>query len=154
MVEAGIAELRLHVDVEAAPAVTWAAMTDWDRQGEWMLATSVRGTVAAGHGVGGQLVAVTGRRPLAFRDPMVITTWEPPYRCVVRHTGRLVRGVGIFEVAELPGGRSRFIWVEQLVLPLGWLGELGFGLLRPLARVGVRYSLRRFARWAPTRGGS
>ena len=45
-------ELRLEVDVDAPIERTWAAATDWDRLGEWMLATRVRGTEQAGRGLG------------------------------------------------------------------------------------------------------
>lgn len=145
-------EVVLSVDVDAAPERVFAALVDWDRQGEWMLGTAVRGTAQDGKGVGGGISARTGLGPVGFLDTMVITVWEPPSRCEVRHTGRLVRGTGAFVVEPLPGGRSRFLWSEQLDLPLGRLGELGFRVLRPVFEAGVRLSLRRFARWAPTRG--
>jgi hypothetical protein len=66
----GPGQLRLEVDVAAPVERTWAAATDWDRQGEWMLATRVRGTVRDGRGVGGQLAATTGLGPLAVVDRM------------------------------------------------------------------------------------
>jgi hypothetical protein len=33
--------------------------------------------------------------PAGFTDTMKITEWDPPRRCVVRHTGRAVRGTGV-----------------------------------------------------------
>ena len=48
-------------------------------------------------------------------------------------------------VAGSPG-RSRFIWAEQLDLPLGSLGRFGWFLVRPAFAAGVRASLRRLAR--------
>jgi hypothetical protein len=69
----------------------------------------------------------------------------------VLHTGRVVRGTAAFETEELPGGRTRFLWTEWLVLPFGLLGEVAFALVRPVFVAGIRVSLRRFARWAPTR---
>jgi hypothetical protein len=89
---------------------------------------------------------VAGRR-LGFLDTMVIERWEPPRSCHVRHTGRVVRGTGTFAVESLPGNRSRFVWREDLELPLGLLGRLGWPLVRPAFAWGVRLSLRRFARW-------
>jgi hypothetical protein len=77
---------------------------------------------------------------------MVVTEWEPPYRCVVRHTGSVVRGIGVFEVFALPGGRSRFVWSEDLDLPLGAFGRAGWPLVRLAMAAGVRASLRRLAR--------
>jgi len=57
----------------------------------------------------------------------------------------VVRGDGVFEVVELPDGRSRFVWSEVLDLPLGRLGRLGWPLVKPAMVAGVRYSLRRLA---------
>lgn len=141
-----MAELVLDVEVGAPPQAVWDALVDWDTQGEWMLGTRVRGTVAAGIGVGGGIEGFTGVGPLGVLDTMVITVWDPPWRCVVRHTGRVVRGSGAFEVVDLGSGRSRFVWSEWLDLPLGWVGRLGFRVVRPVFAWGVGYSLRRFAR--------
>lgn len=140
-------ELVESVVVEAAPEQVWAALVRWDLQQEWMLFTRVRGTVQDGQGVGGGIEAWTGLGPLGFTDTMTVTGWDPPERCVVRHTGRIVRGGGAFEVLDLGGGRSRFVWSEFLDLPLGVLGRLGWPLLRPVARAGLAFSLRRFRRY-------
>ena len=140
-------ELRLEVDVNAPIERTWAAATDWDRQGEWMLATRVRGTEQGGRGVGGGLRAVTGLGRVGIVDTMEITVWSPPHEAHVRHTGRMLRGTAAFEVRERPGG-STFVWSELLDLPLGAVGRLGFRLVRPAVRWGLRRSLLRFAGWA------
>ena len=144
--------IRLEVDVAAPVERTWAASVDWDRQGEWMLATAVRGTAQDGRGVGGGIRAATGFGPLAVVDTMEITLWDPPHACHVRHLGKIVRGTGTFEVRERPGG-STFVWGEQLDLPLGAVGRLGFRVMRPLFVAGLRLSLRRFARWAERHPG-
>ncbi len=144
--------ITLEVDVAAPVERTWAAATDWDRQGEWMLGTRVRGTTQGGRGVGGGIRAATGLGPLRFVDTMEITGWTPPHAAYVRHTGRLVRGTGAFEVRERPGG-STFVWSEQLDLPLGALGRLGFRLLRPAFLWGLRRSLGSFATWAERHPG-
>jgi len=148
----GSTHIRLEVDVAAPAERTFAAATDWGRQGEWMLGTRVRGTAQDGRGVGGGIEAVTGVGPLAFTDTMVITGWEPPHGTYVRHVGKIVRGTGAFEVVERPGG-STFVWSEQLDLPLGAVGALGFRLVRPVFLLGLRYSLRRFAAWAERHPG-
>lgn len=145
------AELVLHVDVDAPVAATWAAAVDWAGQGEWMLGTRVRPVTQRGQGVGGRIEAFTGIGGLGVVDTMTITRWEPPRRCDVVHTGRVVRGTGSFVVEPRDGGRSRFVWSEQLDLPLGVVGRLGWRLVRPLFAAGVQLSLRRFARWAPRR---
>lgn len=138
--------LVLTVDVDAPVEQTWAGATDWAGQGQWMLGTSVRPTREGGQGVGGEIEAFTGVGRLGVLDRMTITRWEPPYRCHVLHTGRLVRGTGAFEV-EPRGAGSRFVWREDLELPLGLLGRLGWLLVRPVFAYGVRLSLARFARW-------
>jgi uncharacterized protein YndB with AHSA1/START domain len=140
-----VAEVTLSVDVAASPEEVWAAAVDWDRQGEWMAFTRVRG------GPGATLTAFTGIGRLGFEDPMTITTWEPPYRCVVRHDGRVVRGAAAFEVVPTADG-ARFVWTEWLVPPFGLLGEVGFALVRPLVLRPLRASMERFARWVSTRG--
>jgi carbon monoxide dehydrogenase subunit G len=143
-----MAELTLSVEVDASPEEVWAAAVDWDRQHEWMTGTTVRG----GHGLGATLVGETRWRGLGFTDPMTVTTWDPPLRCVVRHDGRVVRGSAAFEV--LPGERTRFVWTEWLVLPGGLLGELGFLLVKPLVTIPLRQSLDRFAQRVSSRGTS
>src|SRR4051812_46572766 len=137
--------LALSVDVDAPAERTWAAAVDWARQGEWMLGTRVTPTVNNGQGVGGGLEAFSGIGRFGFLDPMEITLWQPPRACHVRHTGRVVRGTGAFEVEPRGDGRSRFHWREDLELPLGVVGRLGWLLVRPLFAYGVRLSLRRFA---------
>jgi hypothetical protein len=119
---------------------------DWSRQGEWIPGTSVSG----GTGVGAQVAARTALGPVGFTDTMVITEWDPPRRCVVRHTGRVVRGSGIFEV--LPHGEfSEFRWTELVELPVPDAVQPGAVLVGrwtivPLTRLALDYSLRRFAR--------
>jgi hypothetical protein len=146
-----VTRIVLEVEVDAPAAATFEAAVDWDRQGEWMLGTRVRGTAQQGRGVGGGIEAFTGIGRLGFLDTMEITAWDPPRRCDVLHTGWLVRGTGSFEVLDRGDGRSAFRWSEELELPWGRLGRAGWPLVRPLFVAGVRRSLVRFARWAPTR---
>jgi uncharacterized protein YndB with AHSA1/START domain len=153
-----VPELVLRVDVDAPPERVWAALVDWDRQGEWMLLTDVRAVEGDGQGVGGRLAATTGLRLPGGRrvgvlDTMLITGWEFPRRVDVRHTGRVVRGTGSFEVRPRGDGGSTFIWTEGLDLPLGVLGRAGWPLVRPVMAAGVRFSLRRFAAFAQRHRG-
>lgn len=111
-----------------------------------MLGTRVEVRSGDGAGVDSELAAWTGAGPLGFWDTMVITRWEAPYRVDVLHTGRVVKGTGVMEVVALPGGRSRFIWSEELDLPWGVLGRAGWPVARPALRAGVRRSLEKFAR--------
>lgn len=145
-------ELVERVEVAAPPERVWAALTDWTRQGEWMFATDVETVDGPAQGVGGRLAArtglpVPGLPRVGFLDTMVITAWDPPRRVEVQHTGRLVRGPGIFQI-EPRGEESTFVWTERLDLPLGVLGRVGWVLVRPFALLGIRWSLKRFAAFA------
>lgn len=138
-------QIAAQVAVEATPEQVWRAAIDWPRQHEWMLGTRVRG----GHGTGAEVTGWTGIGPFGFTDPMVITEWDPPRRCTVRHTGRVVRGTGIFEVAARGSG-SEFRWTEHLQLPMPpAIGRLAGRVICPLAQWALRSSLRRFARLPP-----
>jgi hypothetical protein len=132
------------VIVDAPQDRVFAALVDWETQGQWMLGTRVWADGPA-QGVGGRLSAFTGAGRAGFLDTMEIVEWAPPRLVRVRHTGRVVRGDGVFEVLELPDGRSRFVWREELELPLGALGRAGFALVRPAFAAGVDRSLRAFA---------
>jgi carbon monoxide dehydrogenase subunit G len=136
-------EITARIAVPVPPEQAWRAVVDWPAQSRWMLATRVRG----GHGLGARVVARTGIGPVGFTDTMVITRWEPPRRCEVEHTGRVVRGVGVFEVTAAGAG-SEFRWTERLELPFAAASRWGWRLARPLAQRGMDASLRRFARLA------
>lgn len=130
------------VTVDAGPERVWQAAVDWPRQQQWMWGTRVRG----GHGTGAEVIGWTGIGPVGFTDTMVITEWDPPRRCAVDHTGRVVRGRGVFEVSSRGTG-SQFRWVEDLRLPMpGAVGWFVAAAIRPLAQWGLNSSLRRFAR--------
>jgi hypothetical protein len=140
------AHVRLDVVVAAPVQDVFAAFTQWREQGRWMLGTRVEVRTGDGRSVGSELAAWTGSGPAGFWDTMVITRWEEPYRVDVVHTGRVVRGTGTMEVVALPGDRSRFVWSEDLDLPLGAVGRLGWPVVRPAFLLGVRRSLVAFGR--------
>ena len=134
------------VEVDASPEEVWAVLVDWDRHNEWMLGTHMADVVGDGASVGSELAATTGRGRLSFTDTMRIIEWDPPRRCVVEHTGELVRGRGAFEVVPIPGGRTRLIWSERLDLPFGAIGRIGWPVARVISAAGLSFSLRRLAR--------
>ena len=134
-------EITSRVLVPAAPERVWQLAMDWSRQQEWVWATRVHG----GTGSGAAVVARTGIGPVGFTDTMVITEWDPPRRCAVRHTGRVIRGLGIFEVAP-SGQQTEFRWTEQLRLPWPLSGSIGRRAVAPVARQALSAALRRFAR--------
>ncbi|MGH3977042.1 MAG: SRPBCC family protein [Pseudonocardiaceae bacterium] len=138
--------LTVRVDVSAPPETVFAAATDWERQGEWILGTTVRIRHGDGRSVGSEVEAITGLCGIGVTDRMRIVRWNAPSRCEVRHLGWVVRGTGIFAVH--PHGRDGaiFEWTEQLELPLGAVGRWGWPLVRPIFGWGLQRSVDRFAR--------
>jgi len=136
-------ELRVAVDIAVPAERAWAALADWESQGTWMVATRVTGAAGA---VGETLQGWTGVGRIGFLDTMTITEWEPPRRCVVRHTGRVVRGTGGFEVTPRGAGGCRVAWWERVEMPFGAVGRAGWLVAGPLTRVFFAYSLRRLRR--------
>jgi carbon monoxide dehydrogenase subunit G len=136
--------LEERVAVAAPPEAVFQAVADWERQSDWVAFTTV--TAEGGpHRVGERLLAVTKVAGVGFSDPMEVTRWEPPRRVDVRHLGRVLRGTGTFLVEPAPGG-AWFVWSEDLDLPLGVAGRLGFAVVGPAFRRMLRRSLRRLAR--------
>ncbi|MGH3673323.1 MAG: SRPBCC family protein [Pseudonocardiaceae bacterium] len=142
--------LTVRVDVDAPPDTVFAAAMDWERQGEWMLGTTVRIRRGDGRSVGSELEAFTGVAGIGITDSMQITVWDAPSRCEVRHLGKVVRGTGIFAVQPRGRDAATFAWTEELELPLGALGALGWRLVRPIFGWGLRFSLERFAAFCRT----
>lgn len=137
------------VVVRAEQQRVWDLVVDWDRQREWILATSTEG----GHGLGAHLTGSTGIGPVRFADPMEISEWEPPRRCTVTHLGKVVRGVGVFEVLpRADRGGSELRWTEVIDVPIplppALARPMATALIAPVTRLGLGWSLRRFARLA------
>jgi hypothetical protein len=137
------------VAVAAPVEVAWGALTDWQGQSGWMVLTAVTAE-PGGHRVGERLDAFTRIGGVGFHDPMEVTRWDPPHRVEVAHLGRVVRGTGIFEVRPAPGG-AWLVWAEDLDLPLGRPGSLGFKVVRPAFQLMLRRSLRRLAKQVESR---
>ena len=142
------AEASVLLPVPARSA--WDAVVDWEFQSRWMLFTRVWPTDQDGREVGGGVAARTAVGPLGFTDHMVITHWEPPLLCRVRHLGTVVRGTGDFAVAPMAFG-CRFTWSEDVVPPFGRLGVAAWPALRPAFELMMRISLWRLTRLVPTR---
>jgi hypothetical protein len=138
-----VAELVVSQVVAAPAEQVWDALTDWDAHDRWMLLTHAEGGRAEGESIS----AFTGIGRIGFLDTMTITVWEPPRRAVVRHTGKVVRGSGSFEVQPLGDRRSRVVWSEWVLLPFGPIGRLGWPIAKILVRGGLQLSLRRLARY-------
>lgn len=145
-----MSDLAVSVEVPAPAGTTWLALTDWDRQREWIKGTTVRVVSGNGRSVGSRLEAFTGVGGVGVTDTMEITSWEPPVRCTVRHLGRIVRGTGTFHVHAKGPTRCVFVWAEDFTPPFGPVGRLGWLLVRPAFAGALRRSMRTFARFAET----
>ena len=140
------------VTVAADPRAVWDLAVDWAAQQRWIWAT----TTSGGHGLGAVVTGRTGIGRASFTDTMVITEWDPPRRCTVRHTGRVVRGEGVFEVLPRENG-AEFRWTERIAPPEVLVAlvpaalrpaftRLAYAAIAGVARAGLGYSLIRFAR--------
>ncbi|MEP6562738.1 MAG: SRPBCC family protein [Nakamurella sp.] len=140
--------VRVEASIELAtdPDTAFAAVVDLPAQEKWIIATklyAIEGEVLIPQ-VGSRMAAFTGLAGVGFLDTMVVTEYDPPWRWVTAHEGKFVQGVGIFEVEPSLGG-CRFTWAEELDLPFGLVGRLGWPLVKPFARLGLQASLRRMA---------
>src|SRR5262245_60567183 len=113
------------------PQDAWDVVVDWERQSRWMLLTRVWATEQDGAGVGGGVAARTSVGGVGFTDDMVITHWDPPRECTVKHLGKVVTGTGTFKVTTGPGSGSTFTWAEDVVPPLGRVGTLAWPVVKP-----------------------
>ena len=141
--------LSISLVIEAPCEDVWKKIANWESQGEWMLQTKVWVTSDYVEGVGTSIAAFTGPlykfyprlKSLGLLDLMVVTQWQPPYRCDVDHVGKVLKGSGSFQLSEINSSSTRFDWSETIVAP-----KAIFLLVAPLLYVGVRISLARFAR--------
>lgn len=136
--------IQASVDLSVGADAAFASMVDLPSQERWIIATRlfpIEGAVSVPQ-VGSRLAAFTGVASIGFLDTMVVTAYDPPWRWVTEKDGALLQGVGIMHVEPLPQG-CRATWANELELPFGALGRIGWLLIRPIARIGLQASLRR-----------
>ena len=120
--------MRLEVQqkVAARREDVWRTLTTWERQPEWMVdakAVHVLTPERAGEGV--TIRCPTNLLGVTVQDVMRVTGWREPSYLEVTHLGRIITGVGAFELEELPDGRTRLVWWEEIDPPLGAVGAWG-----------------------------
>ena len=135
------------VNLRARPEDAFAAMADPRAQEKWIFATTMYAveSSASPPQVGARIAAFTGFWSIGFLDTMTVTEYDPPRRWVMDKDGALLHGVGIMQVDPLPGG-CRATWTNELELPFGLLGRLGWPVAKPLARLALTAALRRMGR--------
>ena len=133
--------IAMSLVIKAPIEKVWAALADWESQGDWMLQTTVDVTSEIREGVGTTIAAFTGIGKLGVMDHMVVTSWQPPHICDVLHTGKIIKGTGRFELAEIDAETTQFNWSEEILAP-----RVIFLLIAPGLYAGVRISLTKLGR--------
>jgi hypothetical protein len=140
--------IRISLTLACNQERAWQAIADWEGQGNWMLQSKVWVTSQIREGVGTSIAAFTGPfyksypkfAALGLLDTMVVTNWQPPIRCDVVHTGKVLKGTGTFELVEISKSATRFNWSEDIEC-----SRLQFLAIYPFLWIGVRISLARLS---------
>jgi hypothetical protein len=140
--------LRITINLPCSQERAWAAIADWESQGNWMLQTKVWVTSHIREGVGTSISAFTGPlykfypkfSSLGLLDTMVVTKWQPPEICDVVHTGKILKGTGSFVLSPINATSTKFNWSETIEC-----SRLKFLAIAPFLWVGVRISLARLS---------
>jgi uncharacterized protein YndB with AHSA1/START domain len=135
------------VVLRADPEAAFAAMADVRAQEKWIFATTMYAVESAASPpqVGARIAAFTGFWSIGFLDTMTVTEYDPPRRWAMDKDGALLHGVGIMQVEPLAQG-CRVSWANELELPFGILGRLGWPVARPLAKLALTAALRRMGK--------
>ena len=149
-----MARIEVDIHIDAAPDEVWRLLADWEAQPRWMAdARSVTVLSPQRTGTGTVVRCMTDIvGGLVVTDDMIVTEWDPPRTLAIRHLGRLIRGVGAFELEPAAEG-TRFTWWEEVGAPFGALGEVATSLVvAPLVRRIFRRSLADLQRLAEAPG--
>lgn len=117
------------------PGVVWKLITDWERQGDWMLeASDFVVTSTEREGVGVEAEASIRIAGITTRDRVRVIGWEPEHRLAIQHLG-WVSGVGEIFLTPLGDSRTFLFWREELRNPqLGVIGSIGLTMFKPLMK--------------------
>lgn len=144
--------IALSIDLPASLDTAWNSILDWQGQSRWMLLTRVWITKHSPTIVGTHIAAFTGIAPALWKrekafgvlDLMEVTLSEKSERtarCNVLHYGKVIRGIGSFELTSIDDLKTRFDWSETIEAPRAL-----FILMKPFIALGVFISLSRFAK--------
>lgn len=126
--------LEMQATMHAPPEVIWDLITDWERQGDWMLeASDFVVTSAHREGLGVEAEATIKIAGITTRDRIRVGGWEPPRHLAIEHLG-WVSGRGEIHVFPSGPARSRVFWREELHPPLGILGATGLSVFKPVMK--------------------
>ena len=126
--------LEMEATIPAPPDAVWELLTDWERQGDWMLEASDF-VVTSPHreGIGVEAEATIRIGGIKTRDKIQVVGWEPNHRLAIRHLG-WVTGLGEIFLTPSGPGRSHVFWREELYPPWGVAGAIGLTIFKPIMR--------------------
>lgn len=137
--------LEVAISINAPIERVWDVLVDWEGQADWMMdARDVRVVSDHREGTGVTIHVPTLVAGVPILDIMRITAWDPPHRLEATHLGRVIKGVGVFELAAQSRDVTEVVWIEEIVAPFGRVGDLGARALLPVLRIVFTRSLRRF----------
>ena len=148
-----INKISAKIVIDGTQESVFSAVTNWTSQRNWIFATKVKSVGDGSHKIGGKLEAFTGIGSIGFLDTMTITKWDPPTLCEVTHTGKVLKGAGLFEVV-IDNNKTYFIWTEYAKIPFGIIGKIGWYIIYPIMKLLLKISLRRFKRYYMTLSAS
>lgn len=125
-----MARIEVSTHVEAPQERVWEVLTDWEGQPAWMVdARSVTVLTPFHEGNGVVIRCETDiAGGVVVSDDMIVTEWDPPRVLGVRHLGRLIRGIGAFELASTDDG-THLHWWEEIEAPFGSVGDAAASVL-------------------------
>jgi uncharacterized protein YndB with AHSA1/START domain len=130
--------------IDAPRDEVWADVSEMASHAEWMAdAESISFASSTTSGVGTILVVPTRVGPFVTEDWIIVTRWDEREAIGVVHVG-IVSGVGEFRL--IPEGEgTRFVWEEDLTLPLSLGGRLGEVVAKPIVTAIWKGNLARLA---------
>jgi hypothetical protein len=135
--------LTFSITIRASQQTIFDYVSDWEKQSDWILFTTVKKLSNPVHEKDVTLLATTKFGPIKFVDSMVIAEWQPPEKIIVEHTGRVVLGKGVFTIRELSSTSCQFIWEEITPVPFGRLGKAGLIVIKPFMNLMFNSSLKK-----------
>jgi hypothetical protein len=137
---------RVAIKIPVRPDVVWEQIADISSHVQWMAdAEEIKFVGERRTGEGTKFICLTKVGPLATKDRMQITKWQPNKLMSVDHRG-LFQGSGSFELHPTEGGAAtNFVWKEQLTFPWYFGAAVGATLAKPILTAIWRGNLRRLA---------
>lgn len=138
--------MRVDVSIEiAAPRdVVWGVLANWERQSDWMLdAKSVEVVTPHREGIGVTIHVPTNLLGVTVLDVMRVTDWIEKERIEIIHLGKIITGIGAFEISDGDRpGTTHFQWWEEVSPPMADVPVIG-----ALTRWGTETIVQPFTTW-------